>query len=366
MNKIDKLLYGGFAVALVGFVAVMLVSVFSPLKQSTEETVKTQQSEQATMQTTSTVESPAQRKNNYVASYLDGDGNKVYLTQEELDEMRAFTKEIKRMEAEQKAKEAERLAKEKAWWESRQDWIDRFPFEPTYHPEITYDRNARSLGHEEMRKMAKNHSFLRMFHNSRLPYTEEFEQLYDIVKEVAGEDKADNPIVLGWTFNTLLKHHKAKAQDPEAIYQKNAQVYRPPPYPRTPPNLLEDLTPQQLAAYKAMSGRERRSMTAELRASQSAKYREQLRAYHAAPKYQTVDITWGEEAESLKRCIIGSLREHVQPDQPWMTKEQALAIQERLLKEIPPEGFLEMPEVAFAYVHKYYANLQDGDPLLIK
>ena len=115
-----------------------------------------------------------------------------------------------------------------------------------------------------------------MFHNSRLHYTEEFEQLYGIVKEVAGEDKADNPIVLGWTFNTLLKHHKAKAQDPETIYQKNAQVYRPTPYPRTPPNLLEGLTPEQLAAYQVLPEREKRTMTAELRASQSAKYREQL------------------------------------------------------------------------------------------
>ncbi len=51
---------------------------------------------------------------------------------------------------------------------------------------------------------------------------------------------------------------------------------------------------------------------------------------------------------------------------PWMPREQALAIQERLLNEIPTEGFLEMPEVGFAYVQKYYANLQPGDPLLIE
>ena len=361
MNKIDKFLYGGFAVVLVGFVAMMLVSVFSPLKQSSEEIVETQQSEQATMQTASTVKAPAQRKNNYVASYLDGAGNKVYLTQEELDEMRAFTKEIKRTEAEKKAKEAERIAKEKAWWESRQDWIDRFPFEPTYHPEITFDPTD-----EKMRDKVRNHSFLRMFHNSRLRYTEEFEQLYDIVKEVVGEEKADNPIILGNTFSTLKEYHQAKAQDPETIYRKNAKVALPRQPPKVQKPIVETLTPEQYMAYRALPERERRAMTAELRASRQKEMRAQLRAYHAAPKYQTVDITWGEEAESLKRCIIGALCKKIQPDQPWMTDEQALAIRERLLDEIPAAGFIEMGNAVFASVQRYERELKPGDPLLIK
>lgn len=44
--------------------------------------------------------------------------------------------EINRREAEEQAEQAE-----KEWWESRQDWTDRSPFEPTYHPEITFDPN---------------------------------------------------------------------------------------------------------------------------------------------------------------------------------------------------------------------------------
>ena len=107
-------------------------------------------------------------------------------------------------------------------------------------------------------------------------------------------------------------------------------------------------------------------MTAELRAIRSEEYVEQLRAYNNTLRYQTVDITWGEEAESLKRCILGALRDRIQPDQPWMTKEQALAIQERLLNEIPVEGFLEMGEGEFSYVHRYERELKPGDPLLVK
>ena len=348
MNKIDKFLYGGFAVALVGFVAMMLVSVFSPPKQSTEETAKTQQSEQATMQTASTVEAPAQRKNNYVASYLDGDGNKVYLTQEELDEM----------EAEQKAKEAERIAKEKAdkeWWESRKEWVERFPFEPTHHPEITFDPEAYDVG------LVKNHGFLRNFYQSRLPYTEEFERMHDIIQEVTGEEKADNPIVLAKTFRLLQRYHQTSAQDPESIYRENAQAaIRPQPKrPDPPPSILAGLSPQQLAAYKALPGAVRREMTAELRYNQRKEFAEKLRAYHAMPKYEVRDITWGEEAETLKRCIIGRLMDQ-------MEKSEAVAIRERLLDEIPAEGFLKMGRGGFISRDRYIKELKPGDPLLIK
>ena len=51
-------------------------------------------------------------------------------------------------------------------------------------------------------------------------------------------------------------------------------------------------------------------MTSELRASRSKEYVEQLRAYNNTLRYQTVDITWGEEAESRKGIIIGNLCSH--------------------------------------------------------
>ena len=51
--------------------------------------------------------------------------------------------------------------------------------------------------------MIRNQSFLRYFYKSRLRYTEEFKQLYDIVQKGAGEEKADNPMVLGKMFTTL-------------------------------------------------------------------------------------------------------------------------------------------------------------------
>ena len=359
MNKIDKFLYGGFAaVALVGFVAVMLVSVFSPLKQSAKETAQPlppPQTEPAPMKTIMPDGSPMPPiPDGYVGYWVDDDGTLVYVTQEEIDEGK---EELKRKEAE----EAERIAREKAkkeWWASRQDWIDRFPFEPTYHPEITFDPDETD---RKMRDMVENHSFLRSFYESKLRYTKEFEQLHDIVQEVAGEEKADNPIVLAKTFRLLQRYHQTSAQDPEAIYRENAEVaIRPQPKrPEPPPGILDGLTPQQLAAYKALPGAARREMTAELRYNQRKEFTEKLRAYHAMPKYEVRDITWGEEAETLKRCIIGRLMDQ-------MEKSEAEAIRERLLDEIPAEGFLKMGRGGFISRDRYIKELKPGDPLLIK
>ena len=377
MNKPDKFLYGGFAaVAIAGMVA-MLVSVFSPPKKTAEEKPpqKIDAASPPTVQTALPIDEPPIEE--YPYFYFDENGNKVFLTQEQLDAGTPREQELRR-------EEAERLAQEKAekeWWASRQDWIERFPFEPTHHPEITFDpvvydpnggaewpEEKKDKAYWEMVDRVENHSFLRRFYKLRLRYTEEFEQMYDIVQEEVGE-KADNPIVLGWTFNALKEYHEARAQDPKAIYRENARVaIRPQPMPE-PPDMLAGLTPQQLAAYKALPGKARREMTAELRYKQRREYTEKLQAYHAMPKTEVRDITWGEEAESMKRIIYGSLRRRIRPDhtdQPWMSEEQALAIRERLLNEIPADGFLEMGRGGFGHQHRYELELEPGDSLLIK
>ena len=369
MNKIDKLLYGGFAVVLIGGITAMLVSIFSSPKQAEEI------AEQPSLEVELPPEEPTQPANEYVAYYLDDEGNKVFLTAEDIAQSEAYDKEFKR-------EEAERIAKEKAdkeWWESRQDWVDRFPFEPTPHPEITFDSSVydptRRQAEEEMDDdywkmfgLARNHSFLQRFYESRLPYTEEFEQLYDIVKEEIGEEKADNTVNLGWTFNTLRKYHQAKTQDPDDVYRRNAKVTQVPQNPPpSMPDMLAGLTPEQLNAYIALPEREKRKMTAELRASRIKEWEEKVQAYENSFQPQTRDITWGEEVESLKECILGALTGNDEnPDQLWIPIEQALAIRERLINEIPAEGFINMDDPEFGYVRSYYANLKTGDKMLVK
>lgn len=365
MNKTDKLLYGGFGVVALAIITAMLVSVFSSPKQA-EETVEPPQTEPATMETASAPDEVTMPEG-YVAYRLDENGNKVWLTQEQIDGGLAYEEELKRKEAEKKA--------EKEWWESRQDWIDRFPFEPTYHPEITFDsavydpsnlppREERDEAYEQHRDLVWNHSFLRKFYESRLPYTEEFEQMHDIITEEVGE--IDNIIDIGRTFESLKDYHHAKAKAPDAIYRKNVQVYQPQPPPQPPPSIVDGLTPQQLAAYKALPGRERRSMTAELREERAQEMRKRIEAFQASQRYETVDMTWREQAERKKDAILGALMIDDNEEQPRMSREQATGILDRLLNEIPGEGFLEMPKTGFAYSTKYMKELKTGDPLLIK
>ena len=371
MSKTDKFIYGGFAIAAFGGIVAMLVSVFFPQNPIVEEIAETPQIERRTETSSPPVDEPPQLENGHFAFYFDADGNKIYVTQEQLDAGEAYEEELKRKEAEAKA--------EKEWWESRQDWVDRFPFEPTPHPEITFDSSVydptrrqteeeRNDDYWKMFSLARNHSFLQRFYESRLPYTEEFEQLYDIVKEELGEEKADNTVNLGWTFNTLRKYRQAKTQDPDDVYQKNAKATQVPQTPPpSMPDMLAGLTPEQLNAYIALPEREKRKMTAELRASRIKEWEEKVQAYENSFQSQTRDITWGEEVESLKECILGALTGNDEnPDQLWIPIEQALAIRERLINEIPAEGFINMDDPEFGYVRSYYANLKTGDKLLVK
>ena len=366
MTKTDKFLYGGFAVIIIGGIVAMLVSVFSPPKQLVEEIVETPEIEQPTLESDTPDVAQPQIPDGYVGYYLDDEGNKVYVTQEQIDAGKAYGEELKRKEAERIAQEKAKEKAEEEWWESRQKWVERFPFKPTHHPEVTFDPNAFHAN-EEMRSMVQNHGFLRNFYESRLPYTEEFEQMYNIVKEEVGE-KAENTIVLGWTFNTLLEYHKAKAHNPNAFYKMNTIVTQVPqnPPPRFP-DMLAGLTPEELNAYIALPEREKRAMTAKLRSSLITEWEEKLQAYENSFQTQIKDITWGEEAENLKESILGALTSNDDnPNQLWIPVEQALAIRDRLINEIPAEGFFEMGEDGLYYVDKYERELKSGDRLLIK
>ena len=375
MTKTDKFLYGGFAAVVLAGIVAMLVSVFSTPKTTAKETVKqptSQNDEPPTAETALLIDEPPIEE--YPYFYFDENGNKVFLTQEQLDAGTPREQELRR-------EEAERLAKEKAekgWWESRKEWVERFPFEPTYHPEIVFDPNVfdannpkpqeeRDEAYKEMRDLVEKHGFLRRFYeeNKQQIYSEEFEQMYDIVQEEVGE-KADNPIILGRAFNALKEYHQANAQNPKSLYRENARVALPPQPPPRLPSILAGLTPQQIEVYKALPPSEKSAMTEELRYRLRKEFGEKLRAYHARPKYEIRDVTWRERTESRKEIIMGNLCSRVQSDQPWMSQEQAGRIRDRLINEISAEGFLQMGANGFGYDHSYELELKPGDKLLIK
>ena len=371
MTKIDKILYGGFAVVAIGVVVAMLVTIFSPSKQTVEETAEMPsppQTEQPTVETASTLDELIP-PDGYVGYYLDDDGNKVWFTQEQLDAGSEYEQELKRQEEEQKALDEA----EKKWWESRQEWVERFPFEPTFHQEIKYDPNvydAKGSAHwpEEkkdkafwdMMRRVQNHGFLRHFYASYLPYTKEFEQMCNIIEEEFGE--VDDPIPLGWTFNALKDYHLAVQRDPDEIYMENARVENEPSLPPEPVIIsAEDLGEE----FQDLPVEDQNMLVRELTKDYMKEHMKDYQAF-GMPSYEVRDITWGEETENLKECILGPLVNPKEIGDLGMEESVALAIQERLINEIPAEGFLRMGKEVFAYNSKYESELKPGDPLLIK
>ena len=81
------------------------------------------------------------------------------------------------------------------------------------------------------------------------------------------------------------------------------------------------------------------------------------------------DVTWADRADKLKELILGAITAppvRREDDSRLMSMEKATEIRDRLLNEIPAEGFLEMPETGSAYSEEYEYELKPGDPFLIR
>ena len=280
---------------------------------------------------------------------------------------RILTKNTKRAkEEEQKALDEA----EKKWWESRKDWVERFPFKPTPHPEITFDptvydsrkafrgewpEEKKDKAYWDMMRRVDHHSLLKDFYDSWVRYTEEFEQLHDIVQEELGE--VGSTAVLAQTFETLKDYHQAAQRDPDSIYRENVEVIPLDPEPTDPMDTMVVLGPD----FHNLPSEKQNKILAEL----SSAYIEERRARRNMPKYEVRDVTWAERTERLATLIIGAL---TNPEIGWegIPKDQAIAIRDRLINEIPAAGFLELPKVVFASNTKYEFQLKPGDPLLVK
>ncbi len=374
MNKTDKILYGGFAVVALACIVAILVSVFSPPKQIVEEIVEPPKA---------TVENQIEDVPNQMERWRQGVEN-ARLQREKDEALAELIKNdpelAKLVQAEEDTKHAKEEAEkaEKEWWESRKEWVERFPFEPTPHPEITFDPTVYDPHHlkewteewteeetnayDKMARMVSNHGFLKRFYESKLPYTKEFEQMYDIVRAELGEEL--HPIPLGWTFNTIRKYHQAMQHDPDSVYRKNVRVRRPMPKQEPTIIALKDLPLEAQATYQNMSNQEKLKLIEET-ANQIQREHE---ASFGSP-FEVRDVTWGDRAEDLRESILGSLRSPPMPredDSLLMSMEMATEIRDRLINEIPGEGFLEKGHKNLCYVQKHEDELKDGDPLLIK
>ena len=213
-----------------------------------------------------------------------------------------------------RAIEEQLKAKEAAYWESRQAWMNQFPFEPVYHPEVTFDSEVYDMMSEgkeiadedrpaffEMADLVEKHGFLAAFYSNPSRYSPAFEKIHKILTE---ERLSPDPHVWGWIFTNMADYHKASFHDPDESWPMD-------------PN-----------------------------------------------------IKWGYEMdsnwESIAANLLDGFIEEGNSKVP-MTLEQATAIRKRLINEIPYDVFLNAGRLElFTYNAIYEDMLEAGDPLLIK
>lgn len=234
-------------------------------------------------------------------------------------EEEAYWAEIERKAAEYErklaAKAAAKAAKEKAereYWEDRKEWVENFPFEPTYHPELTYvppqgeKWNVRDKDEEKMMFAVARHGFIRRFYENPLRYTRGFEMLVKIMEEYG---YGNNPERIGNVYSTVKDYYELSAKASE-----------------DPEGRASGITFNE-------------------------------RGYS----------TWQEKADRYYRGIIGNMRDRnrLLPGEERMPTGIAEEIRERILTEIPEEEFTQY-QGWFAYKHDYEKDLKPGDPLLMK
>ena len=230
---------------------------------------------------------------------------------------------------------------------SRKDWIDNYPFEPTYHPDIVFsqeklDENRRESESLESRDidpndfllrpgnqqdhlmemikaqeestreynaeierlskyptMIANHSYLKSFYKSQMGYTEEFEMMHRIVDEFG---YGENTIMQLYLFYALMRYNTELHYHPDEI--------SPYGYP------------------------------------------------------------WGERQntnwEMIRAHIV--VYDAFLNGEPKPSRDEAEEMRVRMVNEIPGDGFFDMEE-RFGIVavnSRYEEELEDGDPLLYR
>ncbi len=247
-------------------------------------------------------------------------------------------------------------------YEERKDWIDNFPFRPGYHADIVFDpenniahspekmqayrkelekkvKEARArydakdeecwkyqndpelryklreerrllwIAMEEARKIdpkikeqqriLKRHKRLAGFYEQQYRYRPEFEQAYRIFEE---EGAGDNPIRIADTMVALESYKVASQHDPEELHPVQTRI-------ESQPHQHSQLTNPQNRRPDRKTYRRR--------------------------------ITWGEELERAYECIAGNMdyKPYLLPGETPLTEEQINRIRDRLIAEIPPDGF---------------------------
>ena len=230
--------------------------------------------------------------------------------------------EYQKEQAERAAAQAAREQAEREWWEDRKEWIENFPFTPTYHPTMTFKPSKQGRNksgywkwdvwdpeEEKMMRAMDRHSFVKDFYENPLRHTKGFEMLYNILDEYGYGDNIER---LGNVYSVVSDYYRESIKADQA-----------------PNNRVPGVTAHNKQGY----------------------------------------ITWRESKDGAYSSIIGNMRDarRLLPSEELMSEEMAIEIRERLLNEIPKEEFTKQPGLgSFAYSAEYKKEIEPGDPLLMR
>lgn len=205
----------------------------------------------------------------------------------------------------------------------RVEWMENFPFEPTYSDAIPFDKEAydRELNtNEDMIHVmgAFRHGFMKDFYENPSRYSRPFQQIWEVLES---EGLGDDPMAVALIFNDMDLYHHYNAQDPDEIYTMEAT---------------------KMVPYETESG------IIDFRVEKGPQ-------------------TNGEWAAELYEIVAGNFQDQeTWPGREYHSDEEASRLRDLLFEKVDSEGFLEHRWLNFAYNGTYEEELQHGDSLLVK
>jgi hypothetical protein len=209
----------------------------------------------------------------------------------------------------------------------RQDWINNFPYHPTYSdkdffiPEkYNFPEDFESEYQRDMDHVVRvyRHGFMRYFYENPTRYSRGFEEIYKILES---EGLGDNPMAAASIWNDMYSYHRAHEKDPDAIWKEDDVDY----------DVIE--------------------------------LPDGTRTVGLVKKTKT----FSDLADDLHEMVVGKfLIDSLWIDQEKISETEARRIRDRLFDEIDAESFLEHRWPTFAYNGTYEQELQAGDPMMIK
>ena len=221
------------------------------------------------------------------------------------------------------------------WLESRKDWIEGFPLEPEYHPSIVYDNDMVDISDRLIKPV-----FSGIDSNTSLSWDEKLIEKDKYMKSVIKHNEKIRNEYWRVENHAFLKQFHNNPMRFTEEFEQSYNIFNDMGYGDN--TILQAYVFNTLKDYyKAMS--------------------------HDPNEMSDYGHTWEEEQFYMRGAIMGPFNDGSSflNDEPVPTEEEAKMIVERLMNEIPGEGFVNM-SWTFSIPMEVIESLEEGDPLLYK